>query len=168
MSRQDFDPTKESADIISRKLLSANSQPGVLSRCLAPYLDDQPSLFLYGGELSTDLPPGKHTPGTIIAQRDSAVLLVCADGQAVWITHVREPKTKTQTMLNCKLPAMLGLKFKVLPEAWEYAFDAGVGAREVRVEWELTTAAALLRSEGPKGDVRPGAIPTGESLPFIQ
>ena len=159
---QDFDPTKESADIISRKLLSANSQPGVLSRCLSPYLNNQPSLFLYGGEISTVLPPGNHAPGTIIAQRDAAILLMCADGRAVWITHVREPKSKSQTMLNPKLPAVMGLKLKVQPMVWEYTFDLNEGRREVRVEWEKTSAAALLRSEGPRGDIRPDGLPTGK------
>ncbi|KAH9816887.1 ClpP/crotonase-like domain-containing protein [Melampsora americana] len=98
-------PAIHNAAYVSRRLRASDSQPGVQMK-----LFGERSLYLYGGtiEESRSLPAGPS--GAIVAQRASAVLVRTADNRGVWITHLRRLKSKTETLLPAKLPAMLCLR----------------------------------------------------------
>lgn len=112
-----FDVSRHSANEISRRLRSADSQPGVLSNLFGP------GLYLYGGivedlpnqkdetypEFSNSLP--RPTPltlkfGDVFGIRHGAICIAAADGNGIWITHLRRPKRKTDSALWPKLPAI--------------------------------------------------------------
>ena len=103
-----FDVTRHSAQLISRRIRCADSQPGVYSNVFGP------NLYLYGGAIDDTL--GEVEPmclenskTRILAVRDGAVCIETADDKGVWITHVRRPKTKNDKALWPKVPAVLGL-----------------------------------------------------------
>lgn len=99
-------PVTASAEVVSRRLRSSDSQPGVQSSIFFGK-----SLYLYGGIIEENpIPFNKSQPGSIVAQRDQAVLVSTADGKGVWVTHIRRLKPKNEKLLPAKLPAMLGLK----------------------------------------------------------
>ncbi|MBW0491045.1 hypothetical protein O181_030760 [Austropuccinia psidii MF-1] len=101
-----WSPETHSAAVVSRRLRASDSQPGVQCKMLF----DQ-NLYLYGGLVEENpIPFQANKPGDIVAQRDSAILILTADKKAVWITHIRRLKQKNQTLLPSKLPAILGLR----------------------------------------------------------
>ena len=107
-AQRDFSIKRHPAADISRRIRSADSQPGCLSTVFGP------KLYLYGGivENPTLLGfAGSHiAPGTIIATRDEAVCIATCDNRGVWITHIRRLKVKTDTTMWPKVPAASGLK----------------------------------------------------------
>jgi enoyl-CoA hydratase/carnithine racemase/methionyl-tRNA formyltransferase len=103
-----FDNTRHSAEFISRRIRAADSQPGAMSKVFGP------SLYLYGGivdDTVAKLPKtALNNPDVkVLATRDGAVCIPAADGNGVWITHIRQPKTKTDKALWPKVPAVMGL-----------------------------------------------------------
>jgi len=112
-----FDITRHSAEYISRRIRAADSQPGVLSKVFGP------SLYLYGGIVDDTLaelsPTALNDPSVkLLATRDGAVCIPAADGKGVWISHIRQPKTKTDKALWPKVPAVMGLmQLSILDEA---------------------------------------------------
>lgn len=106
-SQREFDPTRHDAAEISRRIRSSDSQPGCLSAVFGP------KLYLYGGvvedapTLTLDADGG--SPGTIIDTRNETVCIATCDGKGVWITHVRQVKTKAHAFLWPKVPAVPGL-----------------------------------------------------------
>lgn len=106
--QRDFDVRKHTASTISRRIRSADSQPGCLSGLFGP------KLYLYGGyiENPTLLSCTSHLtpPGTVVAVRDEAVCIATCDNKGVWITHIRQVKNKTDPALWPKVPAASGLK----------------------------------------------------------
>jgi enoyl-CoA hydratase/carnithine racemase/methionyl-tRNA formyltransferase len=103
-----FDATRHTAQYISRRIRCADSQPGVYSNVFGP------NLYLYGGAIDDTL--GKVVPTFlgncktgILAIRDGAICIATADDKGVWITHVRQPKTRNDKALWPKVPAVLGL-----------------------------------------------------------
>ena len=103
-----FDITRHSAEYTSRRVRAADSQPGVLSKVFGP------SLYLYGGIVDDTV--AKLSPTTlddpsvkVLATRDGAVCIPAADGKGVWISHIRQPKMKTDKALWPKVPAVMGL-----------------------------------------------------------
>ncbi|KAF9016983.1 hypothetical protein BDZ89DRAFT_1165974 [Hymenopellis radicata] len=104
-------PLTATASHFARLLRSADSQPGVLSNALTPP-GKTSKIFLYGGKVVEPVPAHLAKPGKIIAHRDGAVLLCCADKNGVWITHVRQPRAKADTVrtLHPKVPAIMGLR----------------------------------------------------------
>jgi enoyl-CoA hydratase/carnithine racemase/methionyl-tRNA formyltransferase len=103
-----FDNTRHSAEFISRRIRAADSQPGAMSKVFGP------SLYLYGGivdDTVAKLPKtALNNPDVkVLATRDGAVCIPAADGNGVWITHIRRPKTKTDKALWPKVPAVMGL-----------------------------------------------------------
>ncbi|KAK0289073.1 hypothetical protein LTR35_000448 [Friedmanniomyces endolithicus] len=105
---RDFDVIRHTAVQISRRIRSVDSQPGVLSGAFGY------PLYVYGGLVDEGIGRCHQTPidicGTrILATRDSAVCIATCDGKAVWIMHIRRPKTKTDKALHPKVPATLGL-----------------------------------------------------------
>lgn len=106
-AHRDFDVRLDTASDISRRVRSADSQPGCLSRVFGG-----PSLYIYGGTIEErpDLLKGvEDEPGSIIACRDGAVCIATCDGLGIWITHVRRVKRKADAMLWPKVPAAQGL-----------------------------------------------------------
>lgn len=107
-SDRQFDVRKHTASTISRRIRSADSQPGCLSDLFGP------KLYLYGGiiENPTLLSSnrGHIAPGSIIAVRDEAVCVATCDNKGIWITHVRRVKAKTDAALWPKVPAASGLE----------------------------------------------------------
>lgn len=107
-AQRDFDVKKHAASTISRRIRSADSQPGCLSDLFGP------KLYLYGGMienptlLSCTSPP--VPPGSVVAVRDEAVCIATCDNKGVWITHIRQVKSKTDPALWPKVPAAPGLK----------------------------------------------------------
>jgi enoyl-CoA hydratase/carnithine racemase/methionyl-tRNA formyltransferase len=103
-----FDNTRHSAEYISRRIRAADSQPGAMSKVFGP------SLYLYGGIVDDTV---ANIPKTtlsdpdvkVLATRDGAVCIPAADGNGVWITHIRQPKMKTDKALWPKVPAVMGL-----------------------------------------------------------
>ncbi|EFQ33724.1 formyl transferase domain-containing protein [Colletotrichum graminicola] len=104
-AQRDFNVQSHTAREISRRIRSSDSQPGCLTKLFGP------SLYVYGGiiEESDDF-VGQARPGKIIAYRDDAVCVATCDEKAVWITHVRRVKKKTDVMLWPKVPAVSGLQ----------------------------------------------------------
>jgi len=103
-----FDITRHSAEYISRRIRAADSQPGVLSKVFGP------NLYLYGGTVDDTLaelsPTTLNDPSVkLLATRDGAVCIPAADGKGVWISHIRQPKMKTDKALWPKVPAVMGL-----------------------------------------------------------
>ncbi|KAM0326560.1 hypothetical protein ACHAQA_006429 [Verticillium albo-atrum] len=105
-AQRDFNMTTHTARDISRRIRSADSQPGCLTALFGV------SLFVYGGtvEEGHDLLEGQPQAGSIIACRDDAVCVATSDGKGVWITHVRRTKRKVDAMLWPKVPAVPGLR----------------------------------------------------------
>jgi enoyl-CoA hydratase/carnithine racemase/methionyl-tRNA formyltransferase len=103
-----FDISVHSAEYISRRIRAADSQPGAMSKIFGP------SLYLYGGivdDTVAKLPKTALNDSSVkvLATRDGAVCIPAADGNGVWITHVRRPKMKTDKALWPKVPAVMGL-----------------------------------------------------------
>lgn len=103
-----IDFARHTAQHISRRIRCADSQPGVLSKAFGP------KLYLYGGIVDDTLDQVAPTVlgGSglkILATRDGAVCVHAADGNGIWITHIRQPKTKNDKALWPKVPALLGL-----------------------------------------------------------
>jgi enoyl-CoA hydratase/carnithine racemase/methionyl-tRNA formyltransferase len=105
-AQRNFEVRRHVASIISRRIRSADSQPGCLSDLFGP------KLYLYGGAvedptlLSSD---GGRAPGSIVAIRGEAVCVATCDNKGIWITHIRRVKSKTDSALWPKVPAASGL-----------------------------------------------------------
>lgn len=107
-AQRNFDVRKHTASTISRRIRSADSQPGCLSDLFGP------KLYLYGGTIENPTllssNRGYIAPGSIVAVRDEAVCFATCDNKGVWITHIRQVKAKTDPALWPKVPAASGLK----------------------------------------------------------
>lgn len=142
-----FDITRHSAEYISRRIRAADSQPGVLSKVFGP------SLYLYGGTVDdnvTKLPMTTlNDPSVkILATRDGAVCIPAADDKGVWISHIRQPKMKTDKALWPKVPAVMGLvqlgvmdadttRKIELPCPKDFSLLPGETLQEVRIDFEV-------------------------------
>lgn len=110
--QREFDPKRHTALDISRRLRCGDSQPGCQSAIFGP------KLYLYGGVVE-DEPAYASSPrssadfnmkpGSIVACRDEAVCISTCDKKGVWITHIRQLKTKADRLLWPKVPALRGL-----------------------------------------------------------
>ncbi|KAK4553458.1 hypothetical protein LTR86_009515 [Recurvomyces mirabilis] len=131
-----FDLSKHTALQVSRRIRCADSQPGVLSTIFGS------NLYLYGGTIesgSPTLPKTKLLVGKtrILATRNEAVCVEAADGNGVWITHVRRPKTKTDKALWPKEPATSGLlELGVINHADVLHLDSPLPTDWSRVSWD--------------------------------
>ncbi|CAH7667057.1 hypothetical protein PPACK8108_LOCUS1432 [Phakopsora pachyrhizi] len=164
-SERNWIPSIHSAEAISRRLRASDSQPGVQSSIFF-----NKNLYLYGGIVERNQIPFEILPpGSIIAQRDNAVLVSTADGKGVWITHIRKLKPKNETLLPPKLPAMLALRS--IPEikdridldtipVWSLSvFDRVPGTyQEVWIEYEVL--AGVLKTAFVYSDFYNGAAST--------
>jgi len=106
-AQRDFNVTRHSATQISRRLRSADTQPGVLSKLFGF------EFFLYGGviEGQPDLTFGLSIRGCvtkIIGVRNEALCFATCDGKGIWITHIRQRKGR-DSALQPKMPAVPGL-----------------------------------------------------------
>ncbi|KAG5913402.1 hypothetical protein E4U42_001214 [Claviceps africana] len=118
-AQRDFDVKRHVASTISRFIRSADSQPGCLSDLFGR------KLYLYGGMIENPTLlscTGQFVPpGSIVAVRDEAVCIATCDNRGVWITHIRQVKTKTDVALWPKVPAASGLRQLGLMPAGEGA-----------------------------------------------
>jgi enoyl-CoA hydratase/carnithine racemase len=103
-----FDVEHHNAQLISRRIRSSDSQPGVLTKIFGP------ALYVYGGMVEDNILTAM--PVTIPTVRvgilgicNTAICISTVDGKGVWITHVRRPKTRLDQALWPKLPAVMGL-----------------------------------------------------------
>ena len=119
-AQRGFDIHEDTAHNISRKIRSADSQPGCLTQIFSGI-----SLYVYGGTIENcpDL-LSRHTtgsqiekgpgnlpqPGLIVAHREGAVCLATCDGKGVWISHIRRAKQRSDAFLWPKIPAVMGLR----------------------------------------------------------
>ncbi|WZH49855.1 uncharacterized protein QYS62_011073 [Fusarium acuminatum] len=102
---RNFDIHQDSAKIISRKIRSADSQPGCLTK-----LFGNTSLYVYGGTIETGRNQDCDSESEqIIGYRDGAVCVATCDGLGIWITHIRRVKRKVDALLWPKVPAVSGL-----------------------------------------------------------
>jgi enoyl-CoA hydratase/carnithine racemase/methionyl-tRNA formyltransferase len=103
--KRDFDPTRHTAQQISRRIRCGDSQPGVLSKVFGQ------ALYIYGGIIEEGFGIARPiaTPGSIVAARNEAVCLATCDGRGIWITNVRRPKRSIDKALWPKVPAVMGL-----------------------------------------------------------
>ncbi|SCN65398.1 related to sensor protein hoxX [Fusarium fujikuroi] len=102
---RNFDIQYEPARTISRKIRSADSQPGCLTKLFGGV-----GLYVYGGTIEAGRDAKcKRGPGQIIGCRDEAVCVATCDGHGIWITHIRRVKRKADPMLWPKVPAVSGL-----------------------------------------------------------
>ncbi|KAM0247151.1 hypothetical protein ACHAP5_004230 [Fusarium lateritium] len=104
-AERNLDIHQDSAKIISRKIRSADSQPGCLTK-----LFGNTNLYVYGGTIEA----GRNEscvsePGQIIGCRAGAVCFATCDGLGIWITHIRRVKRKVDSLLWPKVPAISGL-----------------------------------------------------------
>jgi putative two-component system protein, hydrogenase maturation factor HypX/HoxX len=115
----------EPASAIARKVRSADSNPGVLSRILGE------EYYLFGAHEEDSL---RGEPGEILAFRDDAVCFGTGDG-ALWISHL---KRRSADGRSFKLPATLTLADKLggVPAAPLAIDEAARGRtyREIRYE----------------------------------
>ena len=105
---REFDLSRHTARQISRRIRSGDSQPGVLSKVFGR------SLYLYGGIVDEAIGDDGELyvqvgQARLLAIRSGAVCLATCDGKSIWVTHVRRPKTKMDTSLFPKVPAVFGL-----------------------------------------------------------
>jgi enoyl-CoA hydratase/carnithine racemase/methionyl-tRNA formyltransferase len=104
-AERNFDIHQDSAKIISRKVRSADSQPGCLTK-----LFGNTNLYVYGGIIEAGRNEDCDSePGQIIGCRDGAVCVTTCDGLGIWITHIRRVKRKVDSLLWPKVPAVSGL-----------------------------------------------------------
>jgi enoyl-CoA hydratase/carnithine racemase len=103
-----FSVDRHDAQLISRRIRSSDSQPGVLTKMFGI------ALYVYGGMIDDNaaglLPtsvPGMRVD--ILGVRNNAVCISTSDGKGVWITHVRRPKSRSDQALWPKVPAIMGL-----------------------------------------------------------
>ncbi|EME42433.1 hypothetical protein DOTSEDRAFT_73306 [Dothistroma septosporum NZE10] len=146
-AQRQFDVNRHTAQQISRRVRSGDSQPGVLSKVLGV------SLYVYGGIIDDNAdgrPPitvGK-LPSPILGMRNEAVCISASDGKGIWITHVRRRKAKTDKALWPKVPATSGLiELGLITTAdtyalrWPSALDWKLSPtrtfQEVWVEWSV-------------------------------
>jgi enoyl-CoA hydratase/carnithine racemase/methionyl-tRNA formyltransferase len=102
---RNFDVHHESAQIISRKIRSADSQPGCLTKLFGGV-----SLYVYGGTIETGRDSHcKYQPGQTIGHRDGALCIATCDSLGIWVTHIRRMKRKADSMLWPKVPTVSGL-----------------------------------------------------------
>ncbi|KAI6749539.1 hypothetical protein HG530_014953 [Fusarium avenaceum] len=104
-AERNFNIHQESAKVISRKIRSADSQPGCLTK-----LFGNSNLYVYGGIIETGRNEDCDSePGQIIGYRDGAVCVATCDGLGIWIAHIRRVKRKVDLLLWPKVPAVSGL-----------------------------------------------------------
>ncbi|KAG6002735.1 hypothetical protein E4U21_002792, partial [Claviceps maximensis] len=107
-AQRDFDVRKHVASAISRRIRSADSQPGCLSGLFGR------KLYLYGGMIENptllSCTGQSIPPGSVIAVRDEAVCFATCDNKGIWITHIRQVKGKNDVALWPKVPAASGLR----------------------------------------------------------
>lgn len=103
--KRDFDPSRHTAQQISRRIRCGDSQPGVLSKVFGQ------ALYIYGGIIEEGFGIARPIapPGSIVAARNEAVCIATCDGRGIWITNVRRPKRSVDTALWPKVPAVMGL-----------------------------------------------------------
>ncbi|KAE9981594.1 hypothetical protein EG328_011533 [Venturia inaequalis] len=103
--KRDFDPSRHTAQQISRRIRCGDSQPGVLSKIFGQ------ALYIYGGIIEEGFGIARPIapPGSIVAARNEAVCIATCDGRGIWITNVRRPKRSVDTALWPKVPAVMGL-----------------------------------------------------------
>lgn len=103
--KRDFDPSRHTAQQISRRVRCGDSQPGVLSKVFGQ------ALYIYGGiiEEGFGIARAIAPPGSIVAARNEAVCIATCDGRGIWITNVRRPKRSVDKALWPKVPAVMGL-----------------------------------------------------------
>lgn len=105
-SHRDFNIGSDNARAISRRIRSADSQPGCLTKLFGGI-----SLYVYGGTIEEGLGLAEGiAAGRIIACKDSAVCIATCDALGIWISHVRRVKRKVDPMLWPKVPAVSGLR----------------------------------------------------------
>ncbi|KAG5997535.1 hypothetical protein E4U52_003813 [Claviceps spartinae] len=106
-AQRDFNVKTHAAAAISRRIRSSDSQPGCLSGVFGR------KLYLYGGMIEDpallSCTGQSIPPGSIVAVRDEAVCIATCDNKGIWITHIRQVKTKNQVALWPKVPAASGL-----------------------------------------------------------
>jgi enoyl-CoA hydratase/carnithine racemase/methionyl-tRNA formyltransferase len=126
-NQREFDLSKHTAQQISRRIRSGDSQPGSMSNVFGQ------KLYVYGGIIE-ECPEGPNpgsfpaaSPGTIVAVRNQAVCIATADGRGVWITHIRRPKRAEDASLWPKVPAVSGLLQLGILQSSQLG----------RLEWEL-------------------------------
>ncbi|MEE9412528.1 MAG: hydrogenase maturation protein [Methylococcales bacterium] len=107
-----IDWAHDSTDLVMRKILAADSFPGVLDEIHGT------EYYLFGAHQETEL---TGTPGEIIAQRTGAICRATKDG-AVWVSHLKERKKNA-----FKLPAaqQLDLLIDDIPEVPLDLLDMG-------------------------------------------
>ncbi|KAM0193353.1 hypothetical protein ACHAPI_007665 [Fusarium lateritium] len=104
-AERNFDIHQDSAEIISRKIRSGDSQPGCLTK-----LFGNTNLYVYGGTIEADRNEDCNSePGQIIGCRAGAVCFATCDGLGIWVTHIRRVKRKVDSLLWPKVPAISGL-----------------------------------------------------------
>lgn len=113
----------EPTSAIARKVRSADSSPGVLSRILGE------EYYLFGAHEEDAL---RGEPGELLAFRDDAVCLGTGDG-ALWISHLKRRGADGRSF---KLPATLALADKLggVPAA-PLAIDEAARGRTYREIW---------------------------------
>lgn len=103
--KRDFDPSRHTAQQISRRIRCGDSQPGVLSKVFGQ------ALYIYGGIIEEGFGVAHPiaSPGSIVAARNEAVCIATCDGRGIWITNIRRPKRNVDKALWPKVPAVMGL-----------------------------------------------------------
>ncbi|TID25961.1 hydrogenase maturation factor hoxX like protein [Venturia nashicola] len=103
--KRDFDPSRHTAQQISRRIRCGDSQPGVLSKVFGQ------ALYIYGGIVEEGFGIARPIapPGSIVAARNEAVCIATCDGRGIWITNIRRPKRSVDKALWPKVPAVMCL-----------------------------------------------------------
>lgn len=120
-----FDWTQPT-DVIHRRILSGDSQPGVLTQI------EGEELFVFGPHPEDEL---RGEPGRILAVRDDAICVGTGDG-AIWISHLRRPSTKETVTIKLPAAHVLGSRLRDVPVLPLSPFAARHGRtyREIRYE----------------------------------
>jgi putative two-component system protein, hydrogenase maturation factor HypX/HoxX len=93
-------------DIVLRKLLCSDSNPGVLDTLFGQ------RYYLFGGHREEQL---GGPPGELVAQRAGAVCRATGDG-AVWITHLKPTKVADTTFFKLPATAVLANHLSTVPK----------------------------------------------------
>ena len=99
----------DSTETVMRKILAADTSPGARAELI---VGDQAIVrHIYGPTLEMNLNKERlYRPGQIFAKKHEAVCVAAADGGAVWLAQLKNPKTKgLPSNQSFKLPATLQL-----------------------------------------------------------
>ena len=115
----------KSADDVARRIQAGDSRPGATAQFDLESLlidaddrDKKKKYKLFGAHVESDklLKLYGAKPGTLIGQRNGAVLAACGDNTAVWVSHLKASARSAKLPATLALPEQVSTNLPSLPE----------------------------------------------------